>query len=171
MENDENGESNDEISTTDNSQLNATRVLWEKHSNGFATKVRYNGKGLGKDEDGIIEPIQVNAPNLPYMARHQAKRNSIYSASDSMLNQIDGERLSCTHDVKVKSDGGCTFGKMFTHLPDIIESKPDYIIYHIGTNDCGKKTSDEVFTSDPLFNCFNFRVIAHHESSPLHTNQ
>ena len=143
-----NGESNDEISTTDNSKLNANRVLWEKHSNGFATKMLkkmgYNGKGLSKNENGIIEPIQVNAPNLTYMARHQAKRNPIYIASDSMLNEIDGERLSRTHDAKVKSDGGCTLEKMFTHLPDIIESKPDSLIYHIGTNDCGDKTTDEV---------------------------
>ena len=61
-----------------------------------------------------------------------------------MLNQIDETRLSKKCDVMVRCHGGCTIQCMYTHLADIIEAKPDYIMLHIGTNNCTNKTSDEV---------------------------
>ena len=33
---------------------------------------------------------------------------------------------------------------MYTHLVPVINSKPDVILLHVGTNDCATKTSDEV---------------------------
>lgn len=104
----------------------------------------FKGKGLGKKEDGIINPIQFNVQRFSGMENNQVKRKSIYIASDSILNQVDGDRLSRTFDIKVKSLGGCTIQRMISHLPEIIESKPDHVIYHIGTNDVVNKTSDEV---------------------------
>jgi hypothetical protein len=127
-------------------QADKDRFLWEKHSNGVASKILkkmgFKGKGLGKKEDGIINPIQFNVQK--FMENNQVKRKSIYIASDSLLNQMDGDRLSRTFDVKVKSVGGCTIQRMILHLPEIIKSKPDHVIYHIGTNDVVNKTSDEV---------------------------
>ena len=40
--------------------------------------------------------------------------------------------------------GGCTIQGMYSHTADIFNSKPDYIMSHIGMNDCMTKTSNEV---------------------------
>ena len=62
-----------------------------------------------------------------------------------MMNQMDEKRLSRHNmDVKVRCHGGCTVKCMYTHLPEMFNLKPDYILLHIGSNDCTHKTSDEV---------------------------
>ena len=61
-----------------------------------------------------------------------------------MLNQMDEGRLSKKYDVKVRCHGNCTIECMYSHLPSMIKLKPEYIILHIGTNDCTSNTSDEV---------------------------
>ena len=129
------------------------KIPWEKHSSGFASKMLskygYKGNGLGKFENGITEPIKVNksrilgVPEIPGM-KEQKKRKLIYIVSDSMLNQIDETRLSKEVDVKVRCHGGCTIQCMYTHMAEIINAKPEYILLHIGTNDCKTKTSDVV---------------------------
>ena len=104
-------------------------------------KMGYQRKGLGKAEDGIIEPITVDdsrgfvVPKTPKL---------IYIASDSMLNQMDEGRLSKKYDVKVRCHGNCTIECMYSHLPSMIKLKPENIILYIGTNECTSKTSDDV---------------------------
>ena len=63
-----------------------------------------------------------------------------------MLNQMDEKRLSTKNvDVKIQCHGGCTIRCMYSHLPKVINRKPDYILLHIGSNDCSNnKTSDVV---------------------------
>ena len=135
------------------------RFLWQKHSSGVASKIMrkmgYKGKGLGKLEDGITEPVTIkprkNMQHDTYAETniqedHYNKKNKLlYIASSSMLNQMDEKRLS-THNinVKVRCHGGCTVKCMYTHLPELFNLRPDYILLHIGSNDCVSKTSDEV---------------------------
>ena len=100
------------------------------------------GKGLGRGEDGIIEPIKI----VKSPAQHNVhERKLVFILSDSMLKGIDAERISSTnYEVKRFSHGGCTLKCIYKHLPDIIKEKPDFLILHIGTNDCTTRTSDEV---------------------------
>ena len=135
--------------SSDNININFhDRVPWEKHSTGFATKMLkkmgFNGKGLGKKENGISEPITISRSNEMDI-KYSEKRKLIYIASSSMLNQMDGQRLSNDkYDVKVRSHGGCKIRCMYSHLPEMFREKPDYLLLHIGSNDCTDKTSDEV---------------------------
>ena len=54
-----------------------------------------------------------------------------------MLNQMDEERLSRGNiKVKVRCHGGCTVKCMYSHLPEMFDQKPDFVLLHIGSNDC-----------------------------------
>ena len=73
---------------------------WEKHSSGVASKILnrmgYKGKGLGKAEDGIREPITIKSSNRIGTASRREnkdppKRKVFYILSDSMLNGIEGK--------------------------------------------------------------------------------
>ena len=103
----------------------------------------FKGKGLGKDEDGIIEPIEIKEARVIGTAIEREKP-IIYIASDSMLNQMEEDRLSTKYKVMVQCHSGCTIKCLYSHLPKMIGIKPEHIILHIGTNDCTTKTSDEV---------------------------
>ena len=127
------------------------RFVWEKHSTGFASKMLskmgYEGKGLGKAENGIMEPITINPCGFAAADKQKSPESGtsklIYILSDSMLNQMDGTRLSKKY-VTVDCRGGCTSKGMYTRISSIIALKPDYILLHVGTNDCTNKTSDGV---------------------------
>ena len=123
--------------------------VWEKHSSGVASnimrKMGYKGKGLGKLEDGITEPITIKPRTSMQGDQNNQNKKLLVIASSSMLNQMDEKRLS-THNVnvKVRCHGGCTVACMYTHLPELFKLKPDYILLHIGSNDCTTKTSDVI---------------------------
>ena len=135
-------------------QVSATKddgvFTWEKHTNGFPSKMLnkmgYKGTGLGKHENGIRETIIVNESRTLGFENAKGKNDKLlYIASSSMLNRMDEKRLSTEHlRVKVRSHGGCRIKCMYTHLPEMFKEKPDYVLLHIGSNDCTDKTSDEV---------------------------
>jgi len=63
---------------------------------------------------------------------------------------MDEKRLSRGNiDVKVQCHSGCTVRCMYSHLPDIFSNvqKTDFILLHIGSNDCTRKTGK---TSDKV---------------------
>ena len=125
-----------------------TSVTWNKHSSGFAGRMmdkmgHTEGKGLGKNEDGITEPINLNSRSKMTQSRNASKKLIILS--DSMLNRINPDMLSSSKiNVKRFSHGGCTIEHMYEHLPPVIDEKPEYIILHVGTNNCTDSTSDEL---------------------------
>ena len=134
------------------------KCKWEKYSSGFASKMfekmGYKGGGLGKLENGIRQPIEIEKKHIFSEQLKQEihtcndnsriKKDIICVMSDSMLNQLNQTRLSKRYDVRVMCHGGCTIRCMYTHLPKMFPLNPKYVILHIGTNDGVRKTSDEI---------------------------
>ena len=141
---------------------------WEKYSTGAASKIMkkmgYNkGKGLGKDENGIMEPIMIENSQVFGIAEKRTDHKKLfYILSSSMLNQMDEERLS-NKDVKVKVQchGGCTINCMYSHLQKMFDLKPDYILLHIGSNDCTNNTSDNVLSEFKMLTVYIAKELPH----------
>ena len=71
-------------------------------------------------------------------------KNTILCASDSMMNQIDENRLSRKFNVKVRCFSGCRINDMYDYLTPLLQKEPDYVILHVGTNDTATKSSDKI---------------------------
>ena len=143
----------DETSKADGKFKFANQFTWERHSSGIASKLLdkmgYRGQGLGKHENGIIEAIDAKPANKfkteEKKSYDEKNRKKICILSGSMLNRLDEKRLSNDYvDVRLRCHGGCTIKCLYTHLPWAFALQPEHIIIHVGTNDCAKKTSDEV---------------------------
>ena len=82
-------------------------------------------------------PDEVNGNSTP--------KSRILIASDSMMNQIDENRLSRIHEIKVVCWGGCNIPQMHNNLDDILERELfEVVIVHVGTNDSAIRTSDDM---------------------------
>ena len=140
---------------------------WEKHSTGFATrtmkKMGYNGKGLGKFETGIVEPITMqNVRNTTMEQKHDNgsvdtpqepndvipwPKNTVLITGSSMIQGVDENRMSRKLNVKVRPNRGATTRDMYDHLNALLRKKPKYLILHVGSNDA----SNDKITSDDLY--------------------
>ena len=54
---------------------------------------------------------------------------------DSLLNGINEKGLSHKHRVKVVNKPGATSEKILDEIDDLIKSKPEHLVIHVGTND------------------------------------
>ena len=62
-----------------------------------------------------------------------------------MLNGSDEQRQNNNRYKVIKyCHGGCTIECMHSHLKKLSQCKPEYVLLHIGTNNCVNSTSDEV---------------------------
>ena len=153
---------------------------WQAHTRGFASKEMskygYRGRGLGKNQDGITEPIrgekktsfQTHLPdsNKPASPSRKKKRDerrtstsrkkkkdewpegTVLIAGDSMIGGIRESRLTKERCVKVRTHPGATVQDMGHHLTALLRKKPSYLLIHVGTNDA----PDEEKRAEDIFN-------------------
>ena len=96
--------------------------------------------------DAAIERKTIlNKVDNPNEHIHKWPKNTILVASDSMLSNLDERRLSKNKfNVKVRSFSGSTVSDMYFYSYPLLRKQPDYVILHVGTNDCVGHTSDQV---------------------------
>ena len=134
-------------------------AAWEKHSLGFGTKMLqkmgYHGAGLGKYEDGIINPILLNqqfhsAPRKQNITEkrinnivHPWQANTTLITGSSILCGLNEQRLQ-KYKIKVRAFPGATVDDMHDYLKPLLKKNPSNIILHIGSNDSIHKTANEI---------------------------
>ena len=70
--------------------------------------------------------------------------NTLLIASDSIMSNIDEKRLSKNVNVKVRAFAGSTINDMYPYLEPLLRKEPSHILLHVGTNDSGVKSSEEI---------------------------
>ena len=65
-------------------------------------------------------------------------------AGDSMINQLDGQRLSnsVNGSIEVRSFPGANIENMYNYHSPLLQKEPKVMVLHIGTNDAVIKSSD-----------------------------
>ena len=144
---------------------------WEKHSMGFGSKMLkkfgYEGKGLGKDGDGIIEPVSIEKKHsfnfidrglkslIDKQNNTNTQRNRVDNVTkpwpngttlitgSSILLGVEESRLK-KYKAKVRPFPGATIDDMFDYLLPLLKKMPTNIILHIGSNDSPYKSSNEI---------------------------
>ena len=80
----------------------------------------------------------------PEIKQKDLAKPKILIASDSMMNQMEGTRLSKMYDIKVACWGGCNIRQMRGKLGPISEKESYDYITNVGTNDSITRTSEEM---------------------------
>ena len=144
-------------------------AAWEQHSNGFASRIMkkmgYRGGGLGKDGNGIINPIMIpretcnemgteNSNNEPSNKNVQQFRvkNTIKPwpakttliTGSSIINGIEEHRLRKYKAIVRPFPGACV-DDLYDYITPLLKKKPTNIILQIGSNDAPNKTADQIF--------------------------
>ena len=72
--------------------------------------------------------------------------NTLLITGDSMINQLDEQRLSksVNGSVKVRAFAGANIEDMYNYIAPLLKKEPKVIILHIGTSDCVSKPSETI---------------------------
>ena len=125
-------DSDDSLSFTNN-DVKKRFIKTKRSSNSNKTVSRYNEQNKAKTFNCIESSVDEKWP-----------KNTVLIMSDSMMNQLEGSRLSKDFNVKVKAIGGCTIERMFSEINPMLQKEPDYIILNVGTNDSQRKSADQI---------------------------
>ena len=124
----------------------------------------YNGCGLGKSGNGIVNPItltrnsgregvgarlseDIRARDIPVQrVNNEVKpwaHNTTLIVGDSILSGLEENRLK-KYKVKIRSLKGAYIDDMYDHLKPYLKKEPTNIVLHIGSNDATIKTYDQI---------------------------
>ena len=79
------------------------------------------------------KPMNSNIKNSN--SEEKQEKVKIAMACDSVLHGVNGKGLSKSHNVKVKNYSGATIEDILDKIDDLLKSKPDCLLVHVGTND------------------------------------
>ena len=154
-------------------QLDEDIAPWERYSTGFPSKMLqkygYNGGGLGKKGNGIVNPISIkklhgsgvivkesnteeagntkllNPPNRVKNVVKPWPPNTTLIIGDSILWGVEEGRLK-KYNAKVRVNPGAQVDDLYDYMAPLLRRKPQNIILHIGSNDANYKPAEQIFT-------------------------
>ena len=137
-------------------------AAWENHTTSFGSKMLkkmgYDGRGLGKDGNGIVNPITIQdtkplgimKPDAQNYRRHRVNskvrpwpKGTTLIAGSSLLLGIQESKLQ-KYKCKVRPFPGAIIDDMYDYLNPLLKKNPSNIILHIGSNDAPDKTTEEI---------------------------
>ena len=74
-----------------------------------------------------------NANDDP-VEKKKKKSKNVVIIGDSMLNKINGKKLSKSKKVNVLNIPGATSGDIIGNIDEVLEGKPESLIVHVGRN-------------------------------------
>ena len=119
-------------------QLSQVRKQKHKQYKGLLEKrekARKPGTNYYKNIQEITDPNE------------QWPENTILVLGDSMINQMDEEKLSRSSkkSIKVRAYGGHGVNDIYGKLDTLLKKNPSKVIIHLGTNDAPHATSQKIF--------------------------
>ena len=93
-------------------------------------------------------------PSTEKVERYQQVRRTTVIIGDSLVKNVEGWRMTkrCERNEKihVKAFSGATVNDMKHYCKPTVESKPDAVILHVGTNDLRNKNQSEVMLAQEI---------------------
>ena len=140
----------DTLTTMDNSYLysdiSMDNLNVTDKSNATFNIDKYAKRSNPRDFNQIKEAINEIQPSLHESNQGMLKwpKKTILVASDSMLSGLEEQRLRKYNHVTVRCFTGSTVKDMYHYLYPLLQKEPEYLVLHVGTNDCTYHTSDTV---------------------------
>ena len=171
-------EKKDNQQSTSDLETSHSRGAWTKHNRGFADhymkKCEYNGGGLGKHGDGIVEPIQATRKTVLGVTNENDDEGTKEDQEVEASKKIDPSKSPANdksqHEwprgttlivgdsmvggvqesrlkslkAKVRKFPGATISDMHDYLKPLLKKNPTNIILHVCTNDAPHSSSDKI---------------------------